>query len=332
MRNRPRRAMVRGMDGVYHLLSRTSCRQYLFGDEEKEMFVRLMRRQAEFCGVDVLAYCVMSNHFHILARVRYEPEVSDAELMRRHRILYGGDHLWPRAIGPERLGEVFEQGGEEAQEWRDRLRNRMGDVSVFMRELKQRFGIWYNHRHRNTGSIWSDRFKSLIVEPSLEAMAKVAAYIDLNPVRAELVEDPAEYRFCGYAAAMGGHKQARDGYQQIYFGREWKETIRSYRICLFGKGYYSKGVVGKDRGRVSAERLEQVMKRGGKLEMAEALRCRVRYFTDGMALGSAEFLKQLQADYGEWFPEQRKAGSAKMKGADWGELRVIRNLRVSPLA
>ena len=71
IRNRPRRAMVRGMDGVYHLLSRTSCRQYLFGDEEKEMFVRLMRRQAEFCGVDVLAYCVMSNHFHILARVRY---------------------------------------------------------------------------------------------------------------------------------------------------------------------------------------------------------------------------------------------------------------------
>ena len=67
-------------------------------------------------------------------------------------------------------------------------------------------------------------------------------------------------------------------------------------------------------------------------EMAEALRCRVRYFTDGMALGSAEFLKQLQADYGEWFPEQRKTGSAIMKGADWGELRVIRNLRVSPLA
>ena len=56
MRNRPRRAMVRGMDGVYHLLSRTSCRQYLFGDEEKEMFVRLMRRQADsvwrgFCSM-----------------------------------------------------------------------------------------------------------------------------------------------------------------------------------------------------------------------------------------------------------------------------------------
>jgi putative transposase len=63
----------------------------------------------------------------------------------------------------------------------------MGDVSVFMRELKQRFAIWYNHKHRNQGTIWSDRFKSVIVEPSREAMSKVAAYIDLNPVRAELV-------------------------------------------------------------------------------------------------------------------------------------------------
>ncbi|OPZ66305.1 MAG: hypothetical protein BWY82_03035 [Verrucomicrobia bacterium ADurb.Bin474] len=51
-----------------------------------------------------------------------------------------------------------------------------------------------------------------------------------------------------------------------------------------------------------------------------------------MALGSAEFLKQLQSDHEDWFPDQRKTGSARMKGADWGELRVIRNLRVSPLA
>ena len=112
MRNRPRRAMVRGMDGVYHLLSRTSCRQYLFGDEEKEMFVRLMRRQADFCGVDVLSYCVMSNHFHILARVRYEPEVSDAELMRRHRILYGGSQCLSSRLIDEKRVEREKEGSK----------------------------------------------------------------------------------------------------------------------------------------------------------------------------------------------------------------------------
>jgi putative transposase len=69
--------------------------------------------------------------------------------------------------------------------------------------------------HKNEGSIWSDRFKSVIVEPSREAMMKVAAYIDLNPVRAEMVDDPADYRFCSYGAALGGQKEARRGYEVI---------------------------------------------------------------------------------------------------------------------
>jgi putative transposase len=331
MRKKLPRAVIRGEDAVYHLVSRTSCRQYLFGDEEKEMFVRMMRKQAEFCGVDVLAYCMMGNHFHILAKVRYEESIGDGELLRRHGVLYGGDRISGRAIEPEALEGILRVGGEEAEEWRERLRGRMGQVSVFMRELKQRFGIWYNHKHRNQGSIWSDRFKSVIVEPSREAMSKVAAYIDLNAVRAELVSDPAQYRFCSYGAALGGQKEARRGYGLIYLGKVWKEAIRSYRICLYGKGYQSKGSTVKDQGRVSAERVEEVLASGGKLEISEALRCRVRYFTDGMALGSSEYLKGLHRNHRDWFSEKRKARFAVMKGADWGSLRVVRNLRVSPI-
>jgi putative transposase len=323
--------VIRGEDAVYHLVSRTSCRQYLFGDEEKEMFVRMMRKQAEFSGVDVLAYCMMGNHFHILAWVRHEDEIGDDELLRRHRVLYGNDRISGRAIESEALQGLLRAGGEEADEWRGKLKRRMGDVSVFMRELKQRFGIWYNHKHRNQGSIWSDRFKSVIVEPSREAMAKVAAYIDLNPVRAELVSDPAEYRFCSYAAAMGGEKRVRAGYEMIYLGKGWKEAIRSYRIYLYGKGYQSKGTVRKDYGRVSAERVEAVLATKGKLELSEALRCRVRYFTDGMALGSSEYLKGLHSRHRDWFSVKRKARFALMKGADWGGLRTVRDLRLDPL-
>ncbi|MEQ9823062.1 MAG: transposase [Puniceicoccaceae bacterium] len=332
MRSKKRpRAVIRGMDAVYHLVSRTSCGQFLFGDEEKEVFVRMMRKQAEFCGVDVLAYCMMSNHFHILAKVRHEPNLSDAALLERHRALYGGDRAGGRAIDPEKLESLFRSGGEEAEQWREKLKERMGDVSVFMRELKQRFGIWYNHRHQNRGSIWADRFKSLIVEPSREAMSKVAAYIDLNPVRAELVDDPASYRFCSYGAAMGGQLEARRGYAVIYFGRAWRSFIRSYRIYLYGKGFQSKGERGKDYGRISEEKIEQVLANGGKLEMAEVLRCRVRYFSDGMALGSSGFLKKLHVRHQDWFSEKRKARFAVLKGADWGDLRVVRNLIVKPL-
>ena len=50
-------------DTAYHLVSRVSHRLRLFEDEEKEKLVSLMRRYARFCGIRVLTYCIMGNHF-----------------------------------------------------------------------------------------------------------------------------------------------------------------------------------------------------------------------------------------------------------------------------
>ncbi|MCC5805020.1 MAG: transposase [Opitutales bacterium] len=75
----------------YHCYGRCVNKERLLADEEaKDRFVGELRRVADFCGVEVLTFCVMSNHFHILARV--DPaakEVADAELVRRFRVLYG---------------------------------------------------------------------------------------------------------------------------------------------------------------------------------------------------------------------------------------------------
>ncbi|MGY8697004.1 MAG: transposase, partial [Verrucomicrobiia bacterium] len=84
----------------------------------------------------------------------------------------------------------------------------MGDVSLFMKELKQRFSIWYNKSHRRQGTLWGERFKSVLVQDDPFALMTIAAYIDLNPVRAGIVSDPVEYRYCGYGEAMGGSKIA----------------------------------------------------------------------------------------------------------------------------
>ncbi|MBN2234603.1 MAG: hypothetical protein JW706_05595, partial [Opitutales bacterium] len=52
-------------DGVYHLMSRCCLGSHLLKDKEKEVLIRMMRQQAAFCGVDILSYSIMSNHFHI---------------------------------------------------------------------------------------------------------------------------------------------------------------------------------------------------------------------------------------------------------------------------
>ena len=85
-----RRKRVKADGGAYyHLVSRCALQQYLFTDEEKRMFVAMMRRIADFSGVDVLTYCVMSNHFHILVRVPQPRPITESELLARVAILYG---------------------------------------------------------------------------------------------------------------------------------------------------------------------------------------------------------------------------------------------------
>ncbi len=59
---------------VYHCISRVVDRRFIFGPGEKERFVALMREYEQFCGVQVLTYCLMSNHFHILVEVPKRPE------------------------------------------------------------------------------------------------------------------------------------------------------------------------------------------------------------------------------------------------------------------
>ncbi|MDD4349825.1 MAG: transposase, partial [Opitutales bacterium] len=85
-----KRIVVCDRDGVYHLMSRCCLGEHLLEDGEKEMFIGMMRRQAAFCGVDILAYSIMSNHFHILARVRHEKPQTDAELLSRYRAFHEG--------------------------------------------------------------------------------------------------------------------------------------------------------------------------------------------------------------------------------------------------
>ena len=65
---------------IMHCTSRIVGREFLLGDEEKEAFVRMMRMYEEFCGVKVLAYCVMSNHFHILLEIPAQAETEGMEL------------------------------------------------------------------------------------------------------------------------------------------------------------------------------------------------------------------------------------------------------------
>lgn len=347
LRNRGRvrrRLVVRGRGAVYHVMSRMVRRQYWFGDEEKEVFVAMMRKQAAFTGVEVLTYCVLGNHFHLLLRVPQSPlgkagehGIDDRELLKRYAGYYG-EQLPQSAYSAAEFQEILDGDDLElAEQERCRVLARMGDLSVFMQELKHRFSIWFNHRHKSEGTIWSARFKSVLVEDEAEVLTKVAAYIDLNPVRAGLVDDPGVYRWSGYGAAMAGKAKARAGLCGLFGSQKlppYGRAIARYRVVLYGKGGASKRrhLDGKDPGRIHLEKVVEVLRQGGAVPLEEALRCRVRYFSEGLVLGRQAFVKEAFEENRELFGKKRKPTDTLLNGPVWGGLCALRRLRTAVFA
>ena len=304
----------------YHCISRIVGGERLIGNRGKEILRRQLWRVSDFCGVEVLTYCLMSNHFHLLVRVPEKHEVSDEELLRRFMVLYGD-----KKVSLAALGKMLKKDEKEAKAWRKLMLGRMGDVSIFMKMLKQRFSIWYNRSHERFGTLWAERFKSVLVEDINFALEIVGTYIDLNPVRAGLCRDPKDYRFCGYGEAMGGSTRARSGICSLMRAKKaWQTAAREYRLGLFGKGAMPKA---GGRSHIDHKRVREVMKRGGRLSRAGLLRCRVRYFSDGVVLGSEEFVRYQFEQIRDQLGPRRKSGPRPMQGGDWGGLTVLRELQ-----
>jgi REP element-mobilizing transposase RayT len=348
-----------GKPVLYHVISRVVDRRFVLGTEEKEKFRTLMRMQENFTGCRALSFCLMDNHFHLLLEVPPMPEggLSDEELQKRMSAIYSEAFVAgvAKELADAKTATYPNEGGmvEAVAAIHKRFTYRMQDLGEFMKGLLQRFTQWFNRAHSRSGTLWEDRFKSVIVEDGV-ASRTISAYIDLNPVRAGMVKDPADYRWSSYGEAVGGGKKgngkkAREGLVRACFcdqgvgydAGKWDEVSRLYRRMM--------GLaLGRKPGRAevsqSAKGLGQTTKNTAELlesddnetalkdlGMAKMLRCRIRYFTDGAVIGSKEFVNEAFASARERFGPRRKDGARTMKGSGGvakGILWSVRDLRV----
>ena len=302
-----------------------------------------MRKLEAFLGVRVLTYCLMSNHFHILVEI---PDADDVPDLTQDRLL----ELLPILYDDEAILHVTQELQRAAaagdDKWKrnilDRYQNRMGRLDVFIKELKQRFTQWFNRNNERCGTLWEDRYKSVLVEGSENALITMAAYIDLNPVRAGLVDDPKDYHWSGYGEASGGKAIAREGLGRMlaealhgeFEGKSsecnWQRTSSRYRLILYSAGEErpaDEHTGQKAKKGFSREQIEEVIAAKGTLPLREILRCRVRYFCDGAVFGTTEFVNEVFNSNRHRHGPRRKTGARKMQGAEWGELCVLRDLQ-----
>jgi len=345
---------------IYHRITRVVDRRQAFGKEEKEQFRTYMRMYENFSGCRVLSYCLMSSHVHLLLEVppMAAGGLTDNELLQRLRAIYNRAVVAEVAKELAELRQQVKDGlADESlvRELHERYTYRMHDLGQFMKTLLLRFSRWFNTRHERTGALWESRFKSVLVEDGLAART-MAAYIDLNSVRAGMVADPAEYRWSSYGEAMGGGakgngKKARAGLVRALMAhkgyeadaRHWAGSVsKDYRMHLLDEGEEKlKEVVGASGKRevlvvrkgMKKENVEAELarlERSGDVALGKMLRCRVRYFSDGAVIGSRAFVDEVFRSCRERFGEKRKDGARKLRGsgaAAAGALWSVRDLR-----
>ncbi len=189
---------------------------------------------------------------------------------------------------------------------------------IVMKELKQAFSWYYNKRHNRRGTLWGERFKSVMVENG-ETLINCLAYIDLNPVRAAIVERPEDYRW----NSLGYHVQTnnRGNFLSTDFGlkefnvRSKKERIRRYRRYVYEAGSLNqpaKGSVKVIEDRV----LEKQRSRGVEISKSVGLRYRPRYFTDSGIIGSKEFVSNNYKRFKNLFESKHEKKPKPIKGLD----------------
>lgn len=383
---RSRWCRIKGAAGsahCYHVMSRIVDGLEFLDEVEKEAMVILIWKMARFCKVRVVTYCVMGNHFHLLIEVPDHAEViSDFEqpeegcanegpgitndasfcldegwgrLLKHLENLYDDHYI---EVLRAKLVSLYASNSAtvraEAEAIRQSYLERIGDLSRFTKELKERFSKWYNHRRGRRGTLWQGKFRSVLVESDGEdrrgmlALRTMAAYIDLNPVRAGMVASPGEYRWSGFAAALRGSKRARRGLNYLMGSRvdSWDEDETGERYFQWMSqqcGGFSTGNIewaqygflgdkeaqGSDFSKADERRVELPSERvddnncgslGPELEqgqdvaqMAWLKKGALPAFSRGIAIGSAEYVEQVFASNRLHFSTTRRSGAKRIR-------------------
>jgi len=284
---------------VYHVMSRTALDGFVIGDIEKDFMLNLIKRYSALYFVEILGFCLMGNHFHILVKMFPEYKFTDEEIQKRFEAFYGDSRSFSEGQIPY-------------------LREKLSSLSEFVREIKVGFARYYNRRQNRRGYFWGDRFKSVIVDKG-ETLVNCLAYIDLNPLRAGLVERPEEYRW----NSLGYHIQTENKEQFLStdFGlkefnvKNKKERIRRYRRYVYEAG----AIIRLDKMQVKVIDDKVIVKERKKdfeISRVDLFRYRTRYFTDSGIIGSKEFVAEHYQRFKHLFYSKHEKKPKPIKGLD----------------
>ena len=290
-----------GEDAIYHVISRVALDGFPLGEVEKDELLKIIKSLSAVYFSDIFGFCILGDHFHLLIKIHPGYRFADKEIRRRFALVYGDKAKFP-------------------EDKMDARREKWGSLSEFLKEAKQRFSRFYNNLHNRRGTLWGERFKSVIVEEG-QALVSCLAYIDLNPIRAGIVKRPEDYRW----SSLGYHAQSgnRDGFLSTDFG--WPESDdmdEGERLEAYRRFVYDVGALNRADGpRAQAGDHDLTETERDAAAEADLIRTRAftqknRYFSDSGIMGSKAFIMENYQRYKSHFQNKREKRPKPIKGMD----------------
>lgn len=210
----------------YHCVSRCVRRAFLCGDDpvsgqnfdhRKRWIVKRIEQLSQIFCIDVCAYAVMSNHYHVVLHVDESSckKLDNKEVINRWTQLFSGDALTDKYNS----GELSRGEQEKAEKLVEVWRNRLMDISWFMRCLNESIARQSNKEDNCTGRFWEGRFKcqALLDET---ALLTCMMYVDLNPVRAGIANSPEKSHFTSIKERISAYSKKVPSQQLLPFEDE----------------------------------------------------------------------------------------------------------------
>ena len=267
--------------GWYHICARVAGRMNWFPFEDPVARRKLLDTLRQYLSVyfcETAGFCLMGNHYHLV--VRFLP-------FRRlsHKVLY--EHACVLYQNPEQILR-------SARQW-ERFNRRLFDLSSLMNNLQAVYAKWYNRRFQRRGAFWGERYKSVILGHG-HSILDTLLYVELNPVRAGLVERPEDWQWNSAALRATQSDQWLIPLEELLIESAHEDAFSTYRAQL----YYRGAVITKQTMVGIPERvLRQEQARG--FSTRGAYRFRLRFFTEGLFIGT-----RIQVE--DWITDLKRRG------------------------
>lgn len=221
----------------YHCVSRCVRQAYLCGydrtskknfDHRKQWILDRIKALSSVFSIDVCAYAIMSNHFHLVLHVDTDlaKQWSSDEVIDRWLRLYTG----PVVAHRHKAGVTLSATDQKALlKWVDTWRARLSDLSWYMRCLNETIARMANKEDNCKGRFWEGRFRSQALLDEA-ALISCMAYVDLNPIRAKLSRTLEHSEFTSIQERLKAFARKKNNAQP-----EWLAPMVSGNIDATGK-------------------------------------------------------------------------------------------------